>query len=43
MTGKELAETVLRLIEKCDKDCECCLFETVEKIEQICQDVVDEW
>ncbi len=49
LTGNELAEIILRLIEKIHKEDTCTwttgdlMWESVNKIEQICQDVVDEW
>ena len=44
LTGKELAEIILRLIERDLYVAVGCIeFDLVNKIEQICQDVVDEW
>ncbi len=46
LTGKELAEMILRLLEKDDKGFGVTLgdaLDTIHKIRQICQDVIDEW
>ena len=43
MTGRELAEIILRLTEQSECHTVDQVFNLLVKIEEICHDVVDEW